>query len=349
MNWHPSGKSSHSLTLRGIAGVLALMATAVWSRADEVVLSNGDKLTGKIGTVSGDVMKFTSPALGDISIKLANVKSYSTDAPATLETKGRQFTTGTIKQADAMQVTTTDGKTLLYGELRQINPPLVAWTGSVVANGTLNRGNSNNEGLGISANAMLRRDTPENDDRFTLGGAYNFQRTGRGSAAFDTTDNLAASVKYDDFFTEKFYGYADAGYYHDRIAALNYRLTPGVGIGYQWFERKDFHFNTEAGVSYLYQNYRGAPVEQNTAYRLAYHVDKALNDKVLVFHDVEYIAPFRFGQSNRYVLSADLGIRANLTKSFFTEAKVIYQRNDHPVPGTLKDDLSYLLGVGWQF
>ena len=139
------------------------------------------------------------------------------------------------------------------------------------------------------------------------------------------------------------------GYYHDRIALLNYRLTPSVGVGYQWFESKDFNLSTEAGIAFLYQNYQNGPIDQNAAYRLAYHIDKTLNDKVSLFNDAEFVAPFRFGQSNRYVLTADAGIRAKLTKTFFSEFKVNYHRNDHPLPGTLKDDLAFLLGVGWQF
>jgi len=349
MNSFKTGKGVRSLSRLAAAVALALAATAGLSRADEVVLSNGDKLTGKIGTVSGDSMKFTSPALGDMTIKLANIKSYSTDTPATLRLENRQFVTGTIKQADATQITTTDGKSYQAADVKRVNPPAVGWTGSVVASGALDRGNSNSESVGFSAGAVLRRDTPETDDRFTLSTAYNFVRTGRGAAGDTTTDNLAGSVKYDDFITDKLYGYGNAGYYHDRIAELNYRLTPGAGIGYQWFEQKSLNFYTEAGVSYLYEDYENAPIDQNTAFRLAYHVNTAINDQVSLFHDVEYVAPFKLSQTNHYIIAADAGIRADLTKSIFTEFKVVYQRNDSPPAGRLKDDLMYLLGVGWKF
>jgi len=331
------------------AAALALSVTAGMLRADEVVLNNGDKLNGKIGLISGGVMKFTSPALGDMSIKLDTIKSYSTSAPATLRMKNREFLNGTIKQADQDQVALADGKTVSMGDIQRINPPSVGWTGSVVANGTLTRGNANSAGFGLAGNTILRRDTPENDDRVTLDAAYNYVRTGRGLGGITTTDNLGADAKYDIFFSDKLYGYGNVGYYHDRIALLNVRLTPGVGVGYQWIESKDFNFNTEAGISYLYQDYQGGLIQQNAAYRLAYHIDKALSDKVKVFNDAEFVAPFRFGQSNQYVLTADAGIRAQLTKSFFSEFKVLYHRNDHPLPGTLKDDLDFLLGVGWTF
>ena len=339
----------HCAAVKLAAVAVAWGAMSAIAHADEVILNNGDKLHGAIGLVSGGTMKFKSDSLGDITIKLDDIKSYSTSESATLRMKNREFINGQIKQADANQVTLADGKTESMSDVQRINPPPVAWTGSIVANGDLTRGNANSAGFGLAGNAVLRRDTPVNDDRLTLDAAYNYVRTGRGLGGVTTTDNLGANAKYDIFFNDKFYGYGDVGYYHDRIAKLEVRLTPGAGVGYQWFESKDFNLNTEAGISYLYQDYQGGLVQQNAAYRLAYHVDKALSDKVKVFNDAEFVAPFRFSQSNQYILTADAGIRAQLTKSFFSEFKVIYHRNDHPLPGTLKDDLDFLLGVGWTF
>jgi putative salt-induced outer membrane protein YdiY len=347
VNTYDTRNCGGSSTRGAAAAVLALAAAAGLTRADDVLLSNGDRLTGKIGLVSGDVMEFNSPALGDISIKLANIKSYSTDTPATLRTKDRQFVSAGIKHADATQITTIDGKTIPTADVQQVNPPPAGWAGSVVANGALNRGNTNEASLGFSAGATLRRDTPENDDRLTLSAAYNYVRTGRGAAGTATEDNLGAAVKYDLFVSDKLYEYADLGYYHDRIARLNYRLTPGIGAGYQWIERKDLNVSTEAGVSYRYEDYETAPVDQKVTLRLAYHVDKSLSDQVSLFHDVEFLPAFE--NPGDYVLTSDAGIRANLTKSFFTEFKVVYQRNDRPAPRTFKDDLAFLLGVGWKF
>ena len=332
------------------AALLALAAMTGTSKADEVILTNGNKLTGKVGLISGGVMHFDSPVLGDMNIKLENVKSYSTDAPATLRLPDRHFVTGsTIANGTDQQITLANGQTYPAREVVRVNPPGVAWTGSMVASGTLTRGNSNNEGFGFGADATLRRDTPDIDDRFDIGALYTFSRTGRGAGAFDTADNLSAHVDYDLFFTDKFYGVASLGYFHDRIAALNYRLTPAVGVGYQWIEQKSLNFNTEASVAYLYEDYSSRPIEQDTAFRLAYHLKSNLNEQIAVFNDAEYVAPFRFGHTNHYVLAADAGIRATLTKGFFTEFKVVYQRNDFPARGHLKDDLFYLLGAGWQF
>jgi putative salt-induced outer membrane protein YdiY len=228
-----------------------------------------------------------------------------------------------------------------------VNPPQAQWTGSIIANGVINRGNTNNETGGISAIATLRRETDLIDDRTQLGADYNFGNTGRGNNATTTTDNGDVHGEYDRYFSDQLYGLGIVGLNHDRIAHLQYRLTPGLGIGYQPYEGPTFNLRGEAGVSYLYEDYQPGGVDSKVALRLAYHVDKQLNERVSVFNDVEWLPAFQ--DPADYVLSADAGIHADFTKRLFGEFKIVYRRNDDPPAGTLKDDLEFLAGVGWKF
>jgi hypothetical protein len=42
-------------------------------------------------------------------------------------------------------------------------------------------------------------------------------------------------------------------------------------------------------------------------------------------------------------------VRADMTQSFFIEAKVELTHNSTPASGNVKDDLRYIMGVGWKF
>lgn len=337
------------IALMAAACAAALGLAAPTTRADEVVLTNGDKLTGKIGNVAAGKMKFTSPALGDLTIDLAKVTSYTTDEPATVRLKAGGEVQGKVAGATPQSVPVEGKAPVPMADVKQINPPATKWTGSVVANGLLTRGNSNTEALGVSAEAVYRRDTLENNDRFTLKGAYNFGReenkaTGDKST---TVDNFFAAAKYDRFLTDQLYAFGLVRYDHDRIADLNFRLSPGAGVGYQFFEGPTFNLSAEAGASFVYEDYASGGQDQHAALRLAYHVDKKLNDTLALFHNLEYLPAFE--NPGDYNLNADAGIRATLTKSFFTEFKLVYQRDSTPAPGAQKNDLRYLLGVGWAF
>ena len=330
-----------------VGGCAFTWQRSIPAAADEVILKNGDKLTGSIGQISGGTLVLTSPILGSLTIKLTDVQSYTTSSPATVQLKSGHTFSSPIVSGTTTQITTADNRTTPLEVVKIVNPPPEKWTGAIVFNGTLNRGNTNNEAAGLSANAALRRDNPEINDRFTLNTDYNFGKTGRGSNSTTNVDNLDAGAKYDRFFDPKLYGYGMVDYLHDRIANLNVQLTPGAGLGYQWSETPAFNFNTEGGISYVYEDFNGGGVNQQADFRLGYHLTSKINDKVSIFHDTEYLAAY--DDPADYLINSDAGIRADFTKNFFSQFKVVYRRNDRPASGALKDDLSFLLGVGWSF
>ncbi len=337
-----------------IALAIAVMPGLV-AHADEVVFKNGDRVTGTIKSTAGGKLTIDTKVAGVITVDLGDVQSFSTDTPVQLKLKDKTVMRDQIKSNQPAPLPPTSqpaevvvgGKTVPIDQIKTLNAKR-AWTGSIVANGMLARGNTHSTDFGLAADASLRRDDEVNDDRFSLSGAYNFgkQRDNNGVTT-TSADNWFAQAKYDKFFSDKWYGYGVFRYDHDRIAFLNYRLAPGVGVGYQWFEQPDFNLSTEAGVSYVYEDYSSDGNQDRVALRLAYHIDKKINDDVKIFHNLEWLPAF--DDPSDYNLNADAGIRANLTKTMFSELKVQYQRDSTPAPGAEKNDIRFLLGLGWAF
>ncbi|HKC96686.1 MAG TPA: DUF481 domain-containing protein, partial [Methylomirabilota bacterium] len=67
-----------------------------------------------------------------------------------------------------------------------------------------------------------------------------------------------------------------------------------------------------------------------------------------LFHNLEYL-PNITDWSGDYNLNVDAGLRATVYQGFFAEAKVELRYDSTPAPGAKKEDVRYLLGVGWQF
>jgi len=324
--------------------IFCLVATA---RGDEVILSNGDHLTGKVGTIAGGKMKFVSPALGEITIDMAQIKSFSTEEPAKVQIKHDGTIEGKITSGDASKIT-VEGKGEITGDtIKQINAPDQKWTGSVMVTGNLSRGNTQEANLGIAANAILRREDQINDDRFTLASAYTFSITGTGDSSSTTAENWQALIKYDKFFTPKFYGYGITTASQDHLADLVYRIVPGIGAGYQWVESPKWNFNSEAGFSYVFENHDPGGVDNYASLRLAYHFDYKLLDILTVFNNVQFLPAFQ--DFSNYNLYADAGLRTNWTKTLFSEFKVQYERDSTPAPGKSPNDYRFILGVGLTF
>ena len=213
-----------------------------------------------------------------------------------------------------------------------------------MAGGAIVRGNTDTDTLNLTAHAIRRTEK----ERFELdsGFLYGRQRVPNGSV-HETANDWWIGGQYDYFFTPKFFGYANARVERDIIAGISLRLTPGGGVGYQWFDRPDFHFKTEGGVSWLYRDYSHDGTDQTVAARLAYHVDKKLNNKVSLFHNFEYFPGLE--SLNNFYFDTDAGIRADITDHFFSEFKVLYKYDARPAPGKGSSDQQFILGVGWNF
>lgn len=334
--------------LAAIAVVVLLVDPA---RADEVLFVNGDRLTGTIVHAVGGKLTIKSDTVGAVTVDLAKVKTFSTVQPVQLQVGDKTLLHGPVAAAADGTVTVSmpgaaGPHVVAIKDLTTINPPPVQWTGSVTGVGMLTSGNSVTETLGITASAVRRAER----DRITFGGGYQYGRqedpdTGDKKK---TTDYFFLLGKYDYFFTRQFYGYAGVKIERDKIADLDLRLTPGAGVGYQWFEGPAFNLATEAGVAWVYEDYGSGDTTDEVSGRLAYHVDWRPVAALGLFHNFEWLPGFSdpFGD---YLVNADAGARINVIGSLFTEFKAEMRYDATPAPGRDKEDWRFLVGLGWSF
>jgi putative salt-induced outer membrane protein YdiY len=329
--------------LLAFTGCAGMMVSAF---GDEVLFKSGDRLTGTVKSLAGGKMLFDSKVAGPLTLNLDDIRTFSTDAPIEIAlTDGSSLNQKISASADG-QVAVDAGKTLPFADIAKLNPDKPKWTGVVSAGATFVRGNTKSDTASLGVEAARRTD----NDRTTLGAGY-YTAKQRDNTTRDSSriaDNWFLKGQYDYFFSEKFYGYGNIRYEKDRIADLDIRLTPGIGAGYQWIERADLNFSTEAGVNWVYEKYTD-PDETRTymAGRLAYHVDKSFNAHVKAFHNLEYIPSFEY--LDTFLVNSDIGLRAAMTTRLALEAKAQLAYNSQPSDGRDKKDLRYILGVGWTF
>jgi hypothetical protein len=77
-------------------------------------------------------------------------------------------------------------------------------------------------------------------------------------------------------------------------------------------------------------------------------VDWKPHPVVLLFHNLEWLPAFD-GPFDDYNLNLDAGIRTTIYQGLFAEFKLELRYDSTPARGAEKEDLRYLLGVGWTF
>ncbi len=331
-----------------VGGVLLLAPVAA---ADEVQLKNGDRLSGTLVSMSKDTIVFKTDYAGDLKIARADVTALRTDAPVTVQLPdGTRFSRriepgepGSVTFAGAPDAPSI-GAVPLDGILA-INPPEIAGTGDITLSASVNRGNTRNQSFRADIDAVRRTEI----DRITLdaGWAYASNRP-EGSNDDELTErNVFAAAKYDYFFSERWFGYAQNRAEGDSFQDLELRYTAGVGVGYQWYEEPDLKLYTEGGPSYFYEDFDDEDPKDYLAARLAYRIDVRLIDELKLVHNLEWY-PSLENADDQFV-RFDATLRYPFGSQLTGTAGIDYEWDNTPADGKRRTDVKYIFGIGYSF
>jgi putative salt-induced outer membrane protein YdiY len=329
-------------------GVLAIFSGL--AAADEVVLKNGDKLTGTVKSLADGKLTINTPEAGDVTVDDTQISTFSTDNPIALQLSDGTMTTSKVAASGDGEVAIGNAlignQKLAIASIDTINAPPADWGGELKFGALLLRGNTYSDSVNFGLD--LSRTTKQ--DKISFDAEYLYGRSKDHTTGVETTvaNTWKGDLKYDYNFTPKLYGFAQAQASGDQLAFYDLRFVPSAGVGYRLVNKPDFTFTPEGGIAWVYQHFtNGTPEKHDFSLVLAYHLTKKFNEMVSLFHNFDYYPSVENGSN--YLLDADLGIRADMTKHFFTEFKFAWGYDSTPAIGSSKNDLRYELNVGYKF
>lgn len=334
--------------------VLVAVLAASPARADTVQLKNGDKITGTLVHVLDGKVVLKTDAAGEITIDVAQVESIATDQPVKVELPDGTRLHGQATAGEGGNVTVHDPAAgartfaLATAKLNEPEKPPRTWTGSLMASATWTRGNSTTNNVAVDANAVNRGEI----DRITLDGWYRASRQKDQATGIESTTErrVGGSGKYDWFFAEHAYAYANALGERNEIAAIDLRAVAGVGAGWQFLESDTTHLNAEAGVSWFSEHYTSDTTTSDVdelAGRVAFHFDHTFGDVLSLFDDTEAFKVF--DRHDDYLVKTKGGFRQKFNANFFAQQWVEFYWDSTPAAGKKREDVTYYVGVGWTF
>ena len=265
-------------SVRLLLSATLLVAAPVFAQ-DKVTLSNGDVLSGKLGTMADGKLTIKSPVLGDVVVPFEQVATIATQGTVEIVTKNGERVKRRIVGIDLGKLQLATGEeggpaapTITLDQVAQLNPPEhkpPAWTGSLTVNASLAEGNTNSRTAGLSLEASQRRE----NDRINFYAAWDYGEDKVGGVWQLNQRRAGAGIKY-DYFRPVWYALATTRVLGDTMADLDLRLTAGMGLGYQLVETETLSVLIEAGPSDFYEDYRSAtPSQDYLAARAAYKVN----------------------------------------------------------------------------
>jgi len=327
--------------------ILIAMFAVASVRADEVVLNNGDRITGKMVNLEDGKLSIKTEYAGVISIDWSQVKTFSTDAPAyvkigdnTVLVKITESESGTVT-LESDDLRTPESVALSRLETMSYErKPAVRVSGRINIGAASSSGNTNVENLNANAEVVARSD----QNRVTLGGQVN---KGKDSGK-ETESNWLAYLKYDHFISEKWYAFANASGENDKFKDINLRTTLGAGGGYQVLDTGKTYLLLELGANNVNTDFEVGTDQNYPAARFALDFSRKLFGSEAEFFNRDVFFNSLDDSENQF-LRTRTGLRLPIVERLNSTIQYNYDWDNNPAPGRRSEDKTWLFTLGYRW
>jgi len=314
--------------------------------AAEVLLDNGDRLTGTVINLEGNTLRFQTDYAGVLKIDWNRVARLTTEQDVIVLTDDDQVLQGRVSGSPkaGIQIITDDGEVIeqMPPDVAMINPEdwrigrAVNWSGKLNVSVKADRGNADKDEIDFDTIVALRR----KDDRFEF----------RADLEYDTSFDEETKQKwdmrgnYDYFVSEKLYYAANAALEHDKFKGLKLRYHLGPAVGYQFFEQTDRNLRAEVGAYYTSSDIDDKG--RNNSLATGWLVDFDYRFDSSVFQTYHWQSMILSSPENMNFKSRT-GLRVPLGGDFLGSAEVEANWDAETAADSDKTEIIYRLKVGY--
>lgn len=290
--------------------------------ADEVRLSNGDRITGEVKARIGDRLIVQTEYAGEMSIRVSDVQGLSM-----LDAAGVRHEIG------PHQLATLDPKP--YKIVRA-----VSYAGRALLSAAYTRGNVDSDHVHLDADFTAR------------GKAYRYNLSGRierrSQPLAQTNSAWLAGASYDRFLDGRQFAYVRGSLEHDRAKDVDRRAAAGIGYGLQLLETSTSNLSVRGGLDYVAVERFSGPQEEYPAFGWGIKAGFApWGPQLELFHEQEGF--WNLEDTDAVILRSKSGLRLPLVERLNATAQLNIDWERRPAPGRVSTDSTLLLGVDYSF
>jgi putative salt-induced outer membrane protein YdiY/preprotein translocase subunit YajC len=327
--------------------------------ADQVILNNGDRLTGKIVKKDGDFVVVETEAAGTIKIKWASVEKIISDEPLVLTLADGNVMQGTIEtEEDKLHIKASETETITIERkaLKIVRTPEEQakyeieqkrlrerkltdfWSGTIDAGFSLTAGNSDTRTFTAGLRGV--RETPNN--KFTAYANALQVRNSSGGAHKITAQSVWSGARYDVNVNKNWFGFASGDFEYNKPQKLNLRAVLGGGAGYHAVQRDRIKLDLTAGVTNNYENFAGGEKRNSAEFllgeeaKIKLHERARLNNRIVFYPNISRFGDFR--------ALMDASLQTDINSWLGWHLTVGNRYNSRPVQQTEKND--FLMSTG---
>ena len=327
--------------------------------ADELIMKNGDRLSGDVISRAGDTLKFKTAYAGTLSIAWSQIREIRSEQAMLLKTDDDQVISSRhlVNQDRQLLIENPVGDAITIDQqsLSEINPEPwtlgkgYKFTGRINLAGKWERGNNDKDELDMDGNWVFRRKQHRYRSFFTL--------------EKDNKDGLSTKNKwmfrnsYDYFqvrgrqlglkVAKSYYGLTIVAE-QDEFADLSLRVGAGPHAGYQFYEGHNTNLLAEIGFMRIHEQFQNDPDRNYWAPAWLINFDKfVLGDTVQLYH--RQIGFRGVTGPKTLVWDSWTGLRVPLWAGFVASTEFQVEYDSNPASDADKTDYTTRLKLGYQW
>ncbi len=237
--------------------------------ADQIVLKNGDRLTGTVVKSDGKILVLHTEFAGDVTLKYEAITQITTDEQLHVGLKNGQTVVGPMTTSDGkIKVAIKSGGTveapkedvaIIRNDAEQtaydksLHPGLLhGWNGGANVGFALARGNNQTENLALAFNAVH----PTLNDKITMYASTVYAKNNAPGASPSTVADLVqGGIRYDRNLIPRLFAFVGGDFMSDALQALNLRSVVTVGLGFHAIKSDKTTLDLLGGINYTRESY----------------------------------------------------------------------------------------------
>ena len=352
--------------MKTIAAALFLTcALGIPAHADTVVFKNGDKLTGTLVEIQAGNLKLKSDVLGDVTVPMAKVQTFSVDKPAVVLGKDQKVVRGQIALQESGDWTVTangSSQTLPGANVTVVMPadvyhaiaevpsrPWQLWKGSANLGYSFQHGDQQTGTL--SGLIIASRERPS-DLLFTphlrtdYGLTLLFSKAQQDGESV-TSDTISSNLRLDYLFTPRNFVYGFGQVDHIQAQGLYLRQTLGAGVGRDLIHSGRTLFSVLAGVNYMHEKLFSGRSDASAEGLIGEKLGMQITPRLRLDHQVNIYPNLQRGIQYHADSSTNLAFKFN--SHITANAGVIDLFLNDPAPGSHQNNIAVTTGLGYIF
>jgi putative salt-induced outer membrane protein len=332
--------------------------------ADQIIMTNGDRLTGAIVKLDDASLTIKSEFAGEVKIQWRSIETISSDQPLHVTLKDDQVIIGTLTTTEGkIEIQTREaGKVMVskeaillirsekehaayIAELERLRNPGLGdlWSGSLDAGLSATRGNADTLTVGVGAQAA--RITSR--DKISVYFASLFAKNDTTGESVTTANALRGGTRYDFNLSDDLFAFGLTDLEYDKFQNLDLRFVLAGGLGFHAKKTERTRLDLFGGGAFNQEYYSTEPTRRSGEVLLgeefAYKLSNitSLTERLVAFPSLSEGGEFRVAFDTTAVtrLSRLLSWQVTLSDRYIS----------NPIPGVKKNDLLLTTGIRLTF